>query len=231
MPRMAKGTLLLGIGLVCGGWSSPGFAHAQGAPAATAGAAAGTAATTAGAALKTGVVHCVRTGDTLFSIALRYGTTVAAIAKANGIANVNLIFPGQCLQIPAGSAAGNPGTGGMVGKPTGPSCTAMAPPGNAPFVFVTSPTVGAQVHTGFTVTGCANVFEAVVEWKLRDSQGAQIGQGSTMATCGTGCVGSFTFAVAFVTSAPQVGSLEVYHSAPSTGAPVYVNTIPLVLLP
>ncbi len=48
------------------------------------------------------VIHIVRYGDTLASIARQYGTTVAAIASANGIGNVNRIFVGQRLIIPGG---------------------------------------------------------------------------------------------------------------------------------
>jgi LysM repeat protein len=47
-------------------------------------------------------VYIVRRGDTLYSIARRYHTTVAAIAWANGIANPNHIWVGQRLIIPAG---------------------------------------------------------------------------------------------------------------------------------
>lgn len=50
------------------------------------------------------VVHIVQPGDTLFSIALRYGTTVEAIAMANNIVNPNLIYVGQKLVIPTGYA-------------------------------------------------------------------------------------------------------------------------------
>lgn len=39
-------------------------------------------------------------GDTLSEIALRYGTTVAELANINGIANPNLIYAGETLQIP-----------------------------------------------------------------------------------------------------------------------------------
>lgn len=39
-------------------------------------------------------------GDTLSEIALRYGTTVAELARINGIANPNLIYAGETLQIP-----------------------------------------------------------------------------------------------------------------------------------
>lgn len=45
--------------------------------------------------------YIVVSGDTLSKIAKKYGTTVQAIAKANGIKNVDLIFVGQRLTIPA----------------------------------------------------------------------------------------------------------------------------------
>jgi len=45
-------------------------------------------------------MHVVRYGETLYSIARQYGTTVSAIAMANGIYNVNYIWPGMKLVIP-----------------------------------------------------------------------------------------------------------------------------------
>jgi LysM repeat protein len=52
----------------------------------------------------------VQPGDNLFRIALRYGTTVEAIAEANGIANPQLIYVGQQLTIPsAGGQQPSPG--------------------------------------------------------------------------------------------------------------------------
>jgi LysM repeat protein len=42
----------------------------------------------------------VQRGDTLSAIAWRFGTTVWAIAQANGIWNSNLIYIGQTLYIP-----------------------------------------------------------------------------------------------------------------------------------
>jgi LysM repeat protein len=44
--------------------------------------------------------HVVQPGENLFRIALEYGTTVEAIAVANGISNVHLIYSGQRLRIP-----------------------------------------------------------------------------------------------------------------------------------
>ena len=47
--------------------------------------------------------YTVQSGDTLFSIALRYGTTVQAIAYTNGLPN-DFIYAGQELTIPSGDA-------------------------------------------------------------------------------------------------------------------------------
>ena len=44
--------------------------------------------------------HQVKPGDTLSAIAARFGTTVAAIAARNGIANPNRIYAGQWLTLP-----------------------------------------------------------------------------------------------------------------------------------
>lgn len=54
----------------------------------------------------THVTHTVRRGETLSGIAARYGTSVQAIANANGIRNQNLLRVGSRLSIPSrGSAA------------------------------------------------------------------------------------------------------------------------------
>ncbi len=45
-------------------------------------------------------LHVVRHGETLSMLAREFGTSVAAIAQANGICNPNRIFAGQCLLIP-----------------------------------------------------------------------------------------------------------------------------------
>lgn len=44
--------------------------------------------------------YTVQPGDTLSGLARRYNTSVQAIAKANNIANPNLIYVGQVLEIP-----------------------------------------------------------------------------------------------------------------------------------
>jgi len=59
------------------------------------------------------VTHTVQRGENLFRIALRYSTTVQAIASANGIANPALIYVGQVLIISSsGSQPSPPAPGG-----------------------------------------------------------------------------------------------------------------------
>jgi LysM repeat protein len=76
------------------------------------------AATTAPTAQGT---HVVQPGENLFRIALRYGTTVEAIASANGIANPALIKVGQVLRIP---------TSGAQLAPSGGETTYVVQPGD-----------------------------------------------------------------------------------------------------
>jgi len=46
------------------------------------------------------VIHIVQRGETIYSIARRYGTSVEAMTSANGIVNPNWIYTGQRLTIP-----------------------------------------------------------------------------------------------------------------------------------
>ncbi len=57
-----------------------------------------------------GFAYRVQRGDTLSRLAVRFRTTVTAIARCNGITNVNLIRVGQVLLIP-GTPPPPPSTG------------------------------------------------------------------------------------------------------------------------
>jgi LysM repeat protein len=47
-----------------------------------------------------GRTHVVQPGETLYSIAVRYDTTVQALMMANNLSNSNLIYVGQTLNVP-----------------------------------------------------------------------------------------------------------------------------------
>jgi LysM repeat protein len=56
--------------------------------------------------------YIVQAGDTLYSLASRFGTTVQAIQQANGIVNPTLIRVGQRLTIPQGNSTPPTGSTG-----------------------------------------------------------------------------------------------------------------------
>lgn len=53
---------------------------------------------------QSGTTHTVQGGENLFRIALRYNTTVEALAAANGITDPTRVYAGQVLIIPDGTA-------------------------------------------------------------------------------------------------------------------------------
>lgn len=67
-------------------------------------------------------VHVVSRGENLFRIALRYNTSVTAIAAANGITDPTLIFVGQRLVIPCGSGGGTTSSLLVFNPPGGTTC-------------------------------------------------------------------------------------------------------------
>ncbi len=74
------------------------------------------------------VIHVVKTGETLYSIARQYGVTVEALAHLNKITDASKIYVGQQLIIPRGSIQPTP----MPGTPV-PTAT----PGTAtPIIYV-----------------------------------------------------------------------------------------------
>ncbi len=66
------------------------------------------------------VVHVVKRGESTWGIAMQYGTSVAAIAEANGLSDPSRIFGGMRLVIPGGTPAPR------VGQPAAPLPAAMA---------------------------------------------------------------------------------------------------------
>lgn len=70
-------------------------------------------------AANTTTIHVVQRGETLFRIAQRYGTTVEAIAQANGLKDVTQLQVGQRLLIPnVAPSAPDAAPGTLPGSPT-----------------------------------------------------------------------------------------------------------------
>lgn len=64
----------------------------------------------------------VRAGDTLYGIAARHGTTVAALARANDISDTRMIYPGQRLRLSTSSgSSSSPSSAGSSSGSSSPS--------------------------------------------------------------------------------------------------------------
>ena len=55
--------------------------------------------------------YSVRYGDPLSRIAVRYNMTAYALASANGLHNINLIYAGMILRVPCAGTSNSPGQG------------------------------------------------------------------------------------------------------------------------
>jgi spore germination protein GerM len=100
-----------------------------------------------------------------------------------------------------------------------------------PFILVESPGIGERVSSPVTITGTANVFEAVVSIAILDERGRTVASTFTMATCGTGCRGSYATDVRYHVGTRQPGTLRVYEVSAKDGSPLHVVEIPVTLTP
>ncbi|KGN38492.1 LysM peptidoglycan-binding domain-containing protein [Knoellia subterranea] len=82
-----------------------------------------TAKATPRATPRPAAVHTVANGDTLYDLAARFGTTVPALAKANGISPGSFIFPGQRLRLSATASTPAAATPAKAGKAAAPAKT------------------------------------------------------------------------------------------------------------
>ncbi len=120
---------------------------------------------------------------------------------------------------------------------TGASCspsdmsTPSPGPDGKPAIVVTSPRPCEDVTSPVTVRGNADVFEAVVSIQILDANGKQFGALNTMASCGTGCRGTYRAKVAFFSPTRQNGTVQVFEVSAKNGQHVNVVSIPVVLVP
>jgi germination protein M len=100
-----------------------------------------------------------------------------------------------------------------------------------PQIFVERPTWGATLGNPVRVTGIANVFEAVFFVEVRDAAGRTIAKERVMATCGTGCWGTFDVSIPYEVSSRRAGSLAVYNLSAMDGSIEDLRSYPVTLVP
>ena len=100
-----------------------------------------------------------------------------------------------------------------------------------PAIFVDRPAFGAAFKSGDRVAGNANVFEATFRVAVIDAGGKTLADEQVMATCGTGCRGTFSTTLDYTVTKGQWGTLRAYDLSAKDGTPENVREYPVWLTP
>jgi Immunoglobulin-like domain of bacterial spore germination len=107
--------------------------------------------------------------------------------------------------------------------------------GQLPAIWVDRPTWGAAAGNPVRVTGLANTFEATFRISILDqpayADGGVLADVMVMATCGTGCWGTFDVTIPYSVEMAHWGTLHVYELSARDGSPVNVTAYPVWLTP
>ena len=100
-----------------------------------------------------------------------------------------------------------------------------------PSIFVDRAAYGAAISDPARITGSADVFEATFLVAILDGAGHQLVEQQAMATCGSGCRGTFDISVAYHVTKAQWGVLRAYDRSAKDGSPQDVREYPVWLTP
>ena len=100
-----------------------------------------------------------------------------------------------------------------------------------PAIFVDRPAYSAALGNPGRVSGNANVFEATFRIAILDGSGTSIADQQVMATCGTGCRGTFDVTIPYTVSKAQWGTLRAYNLSAKDGSVVDARDYPVWLTP
>jgi hypothetical protein len=149
---------------------------------------------------------------------LRIAQVVYTLAQFPTVTDVRFEINGQGVTVVGGVPVQDPQTPAMYD-------------GYLPAITVQNPVIGEQLSSPVTVSGTADVFEAVVSVRILDSAGVEIARTFTTASCGTGCRGDYSVAVPYTVPKAGPGTIEVFESSAKDGQPVNVQLIPVTLAP
>jgi germination protein M len=103
--------------------------------------------------------------------------------------------------------------------------------GLLPAIWVDRPAWNAAIGNPAHVTGSADVFEATFRISILDGSGTVIADQQAMATCGSGCRGTFDTSVPYSIGKAQYGTLRVYEPSAKDGTPQNVRDYRVWLTP
>jgi germination protein M len=96
-----------------------------------------------------------------------------------------------------------------------------------PAIWVIYPAAGDKLASGFKLTGSAMVFEATVNYRLKDAAGNILAEGFTTASVGAPDRGDFEKLIAFSPSSAGAGQLEVFWASAKDGSDMDKVIIPV----
>jgi hypothetical protein len=147
---------------------------------------------------------------------LRIAQVVYTLTQFPTVAGVRFQINGQGVTVIGGVPVQSPQTRAMYS-------------GYLPAITVQSPVIGEQVTSPVTVSGMADVFEAVVSARILDLAGHEIARTFTTASCGTGCRGDYSVTISYSVPQTEPGTIEVFENSAKDGQPVNVQLIPVTL--
>jgi hypothetical protein len=100
-----------------------------------------------------------------------------------------------------------------------------------PAIFVDSPAWGGTLSNPARLTGTANVFEAQFAAEIVASDGTVLAQRAVMASCGTGCWGTFDATIPYRVDRAQPGWVTVYDLSARDGTRENEGSYPVTLTP
>jgi hypothetical protein len=157
--------------------------------------------------------------------ALRHRLTRPAIVAAvAAVVVLAVAIPLSRLLPLGGGTVPTPGPGNSAPGPS--ESPTPAPPAA---IEVTTPSGGDLVRSPVLVQGSADVFEAVVSIRVLDADGSVIAHTTTMATCGTGCRGTYSVRVPYEISHRQHGTIVVFEASAKDGSVTNAVRIPVIL--
>jgi hypothetical protein len=135
----------------------------------------------------------------------------------------------------AGSLSACSPSTGVVGTNPPPSIAASvhASPivDQLPAIFVDRPASGGAIGNPARVAGSADVFEATFRVTLLDGRGRTLVDQQVMATCGSGCRGTFDVMLRYDVPEAQWGTLRAWDGSARDGTPENVREYPVWLTP
>jgi hypothetical protein len=100
-----------------------------------------------------------------------------------------------------------------------------------PDIWVDRPAFNAAIGNPAHVTGNANVFEATFRMSILDGSGKVIADVQVMATCGSGCRGTFDTTIPYTVGKAQYGILRAYNPSAKDGTPESIRDYRVWLTP